>query len=83
MAKETTVNSWRSFLEKDQLSHEFRMHEKVCEERWKTVFNEIRAAKENSEKDRAEIKASIRQLHHLIWAGGGALILFLAGALLL
>lgn len=81
--KEITAHSWRNFLEKEQLSYEFRMHEKICEERWKTVFNEIRTAKENSEKDRAEIKASIRQLHHLIWAGGGAVILFLAGALLL
>ena len=63
----------------NELRIEFERHEAVCEERWKTVFNEIRSAKEDSKGRTEEIKASVQSLHRLIWAGGGAVILFLAG----
>lgn len=66
----------------NELLLDFRLHEKVCEERWKTVYNEIRSAKDNSEKDRTEIKASILSIQRLIWTGGGALIILLAGSLM-
>lgn len=66
----------------NELLLDFRSHEKVCEERWKTVYNEIRSAKDNSEKDRTEIKASILSIQRLIWTGGGALIILLAGSLM-
>lgn len=68
----------------DQLSElraEFEKHEAVCEERWKTVFNEIRSAKEESKERHGDIKSSVQSLHRLVWAGGGAVILFLAGLL--
>jgi len=68
----------------DQLSElraEFEKHEAVCEERWKTVFNEIRSAKEESKERHGDIKSSVQSLHRLVWAGGGAVILFLAGML--
>lgn len=65
----------------NELRIEFEKHEAVCEERWKTVFNEIRSAKEESKERSSEIKASVQSLHRLVWAGGGAVILFLAGML--
>jgi len=81
--KETKLNDDFTQLSVDfrQLSSEFRAHEKVCEERWKSVHNEIREAKNNSNQDRSEIKESIRSIHRLIWTGGGALIMFLFGVL--
>ena len=65
----------------NELRAEFEKHEAVCEERWKTVFNEIRSAKEDSKGRADEIKDSVQSLHRLVWAGGGAVILFLAGML--
>ena len=57
----------------------FEKHEAVCEERWKTIFNELREGKEESKERWAEVKLSVQSLHRLVWAGGGAVILFLAG----
>ena len=58
---------------------DLRVHEKMCEERWKTIFNELREGKEESKERWTEVKSSVQSLHRLVWAGGGALILFLAG----
>ena len=33
----------------DALRSDFLRHEAICEERWKTVFNEIRDAKEQGD----------------------------------
>jgi len=65
----------------NDLRAEFEKHEAICEERWKTVFNEIRSAKEESKERHGDIKSSVQSLHRLVWAGGGAVILFLAGLL--
>jgi len=59
----------------------FEKHEAVCEERWKTIFNELREGKEESKERWTEVKLSVQSLHRLVWAGGGAVILFLAGML--
>lgn len=63
----------------NDLRTEFEKHEAVCEERWKTVFNEIRTAKAESKDRSNDLKASVESLHRLVWAGGGAVILFLSG----
>jgi hypothetical protein len=63
----------------NDLRAEFEKHEAVCEERWKTVFNEIRTAKAESKDRSNDLKASVESLHRLVWAGGGAVILFLSG----
>jgi len=63
----------------NDLRVEFERHEAICEERWKTVFNEIRSAKEEGRERHGDIKSSVQSLHRLVWAGGGAVILFLAG----
>jgi len=63
--------------ELNDLKLAFAQHEAVCEERWKTIFNELRDGKEESKDRTEELKASINSLLHLVWAGGGALILFL------
>ena len=59
----------------------FEKHEAVCEERWKTIFNELRDGKEESKERWTEVKSTVQSLHRLVWAGGGAVILFLAGML--
>lgn len=68
--------------ELQELKVEFAQHEAVCEERWKTIFNELREGKEESKERWREVKASVQSLHRLVWAGGGALILFLAGMIM-
>ena len=54
-------------------------HEAICAERWKTIFNELRDGKAESEARWEDCKSSLASLHRLVWAGGGALILFLGG----
>lgn len=66
----------------NELRASFEIHEAVCEERWKTVFNEIRSAHTESKERHSDLKESVSSLHRLIWAGGGAVILFLAGMLI-
>lgn len=63
----------------NDLKSAFLQHEAVCEERWRTIFNELREGKEESKERWAEVKLSVQSLHRLVWAGGGAVILFLAG----
>ena len=63
----------------NDLLTDFRTHEAVCEERWKTIFNEVRNAAEDSRIRYKEMQQSIDKLHKLVWTVGGALILFLAG----
>jgi len=65
----------------NDLLTDFRTHEAVCEERWKTIFNEVRNAAEDSRIRYKEMQQSIDKLHKLVWTVGGALILFLAGLL--
>ena len=66
----------------NDLKAAFEKHEAVCEERWKTVFNEIRTAHTQSKERHNDLKESVSSLHRLVWAGGGAVILFLAGMLI-
>lgn len=68
-------------LPNNDLLTDFRTHEAVCEERWKTIFNEVRNASEDSRIRYKEMQQSIDKLHKLVWSVGGALILFLAGLL--
>ena len=65
--------------QQNDLLTDFRTHEAVCEERWKTIFNEVRNASEDSRIRNKEMQESINRLHRLVWTVGGALILFLAG----
>ena len=67
--------------QQNDLLTDFRTHEAVCEERWKTIFNEVRNAAEDSRIRYKEMQQSIDKLHKLVWTVGGALILFLAGLL--
>tara|TARA_R110000822_G_scaffold47412_2_gene125748 strand:+ start:1713 stop:1946 length:234 start_codon:yes stop_codon:yes gene_type:complete len=67
--------------QQNDLLTDFRTHEAVCEERWKTIFNEVKKASEDSRVRNKETKQSIDKLHKLVWTVGGALILFLAGLL--
>lgn len=65
--------------QQNDLLTDFRTHEAVCEERWKTIFNEVKKASEDSRIRYKEMQQSIDKLHKLVWTVGGALILFLAG----
>lgn len=83
--KGTTVSSWRSYLDPQssfqQLKAAFEKHEAVCEERWKSMFNELRDYKDESRERNNEIRESVEALHSLVWRVGGAAILFLLGVL--
>ena len=65
--------------ELQELVTDFRTHEAVCEERWKTIFNEVRDAASDSKDRNHDMKESLNKLHRLVWSVGGALILFLSG----
>lgn len=65
--------------ELQELVTDFRTHEAVCEERWKTIFNEVRDAASDSKDRNQDMKESLNKLHRLVWSVGGALILFLSG----
>ena len=67
--------------QQNDLLTDFRTHEAVCEERRKTIFNEVKKASEDSRIRYKEMQQSIDKLHKLVWTVGGALILFLAGLL--
>ena len=87
MEKGITGSLWRNFLEPHQnelqdLRTAFDVHEAVCEERWKTIFNELRDGKAEAEARWEDCKSSLASLHRLVWAGGGALILFLGGMIM-
>lgn len=61
----------------EELRTDFLRHEAICEERWKTVFNEIREAKEESKDRWAEVKASFASIQKMVLGASGAFILFL------
>lgn len=61
----------------EELRSDFLRHEAVCEERWKTVFNEIRDAKEQGNARWTEVRASFESAQRMLFTGSGALILFL------
>lgn len=65
-----------------QVQIDLQVHEAVCEERWKTIFFEVRKAEIESKERYLEIKSGIESLQRIVLAGGGATILFLAGSLM-
>jgi hypothetical protein len=64
-----------------ELKSAFLQHEAVCEERWKSMFHELRDYKDESRDRASEIDSSIKSLHRLLLTVSGALILFLAGVI--
>lgn len=63
----------------NDLKTAFLQHEAVCEERWKTIFNEVKEAKEESRDRWDEVHSSISSLNKLVLSVGGAAIVFLMG----
>ena len=63
--------------ELDELNTAFLRHEAVCEERWKTIFNEVKDAKDEGRERWIEMKSAISSLNKLILTVGGAAIVFL------
>ena len=63
----------------NDLKTAFLQHEAVCEERWKTIFNEVRDAKEESRDRWDDLQNSIASLNKLVLSVGGAAIVFLMG----
>lgn len=57
----------------------FLQHEAVCEERWKTIFNEVKEGKEESRERWSDLQTSISSLTKLVLSVGGAAIVFLMG----
>lgn len=67
--------------ELNDLKAAFLQHEAVCEERWKTIFNEVKEGKEESRERWHEVQTSIHSLNKLVLSVGGAAIIFLLGVI--
>ena len=63
----------------NELKAAFLQHEAVCEERWKTIFNEVKEGKEESRERWQDLQTSISGLNKLVLSVGGAAIVFLLG----
>lgn len=63
----------------NELKTAFLQHEAVCEERWKTIFNEVKEGKEESRERWLDLQNSISSLNKLVLSVGGAAIVFLMG----
>jgi hypothetical protein len=63
----------------NDLKTAFLQHEAVCEERWKTIFNEVKEGKEESRERWLDLQSSISSLNKLVLSVGGAAIVFLMG----
>ena len=69
---------WR---EHRSLREDFYRHEAVVEERWKTIFNELREFQTNTRDVIKESKMRIDSLYKLVLVVSGSAILFLVGEL--
>ena len=69
------------WVEHRVLRQDFYTHEAVVEERWKTVFNELRDFQSATKNAHAELKERVDALYKLMLTIGGSLILVLVGAL--
>lgn len=69
---------WR---EHRALREDFYRHEAVVEERWKTIFNELREFQTNTRDVIKESKMRIDALYKLVLVVSGSAILFLVGEL--
>lgn len=70
------------WIEHRELRQDFYTHEAVGEERWKTIFNELREVQDTTKHIHDELKESINSLHKLVLTVSGSIIFVLAGALL-
>lgn len=59
------------------LKEDFYRHEAVVEERWKTIFNELREFQRDTRETVKESKYRIESLFKLVLTVSGAAILFL------
>lgn len=66
---------WR---EHRSLREDFYRHEAVVEERWKTIFNELREFQRDTRDVMKESKIRIDSLYKLVLTVSGSAILFLA-----
>jgi seryl-tRNA synthetase len=69
---------WR---EHRSLREDFYRHEAVVEERWKTIFNELRHFQDDTKSLIKESKIRIDSLYKLVLTVSGSAILFLVGEL--
>ena len=65
------------WLEHRTLREDFYRHEAVVEERWKTVFNELREFQTTTKEVIKESKIRIDALYRLVLTVSGSAILFL------
>lgn len=65
-----------------QLETDFRRHEAVCAERWKTVFNQLEQQRMESQQRVVLVTEKFDQLNKLIYIVGASMITGLAGILM-
>lgn len=70
------------WAEHRELRQDFYMHEAVVEERWKTIFNEMREYQKTSRQTNEDLKARIESLYKLVLTVSGSAIIVLGGALM-
>lgn len=77
----TTNDLDNLWVEHRILRQDFYTHEAVVEERWKTVFNELRDFQKNTHDTFEEIKLRVDSLYRLMLTVSGSIIAVLVGAL--
>lgn len=89
MERRTQDRDWSSaqqqidelWKEHRSLREDFYRHEAVVEERWKTIFNELRHFQDDTKSLIKESKIRIDSLYKLVLTVSGSAILFLVGEL--
>lgn len=70
------------WVEHRVLRQDFYTHEAVVEERWKTIFNELREFQNTTKSTHEELKRRIDSLYRLVLTVSGGAIIFLGKILM-
>ena len=68
-------------MEVEELSAELKRHEAICEERWKTVFNQLQGIEGRSAKRFDGVESSITRIETILISVAGTIIVGGAGVL--
>jgi len=66
----------------EELASELEKHEAICAERWKTVFNQLKAIEERSAKRFDGVDSTITRIETILISVAGTVIVAGAGVIL-
>ena len=72
----------RSCMNTDDLAAELAKHEAVCEERWKTVFNQLKGIEERSSARFDSVESTITRIETILIGAAGTIIVGAAGVII-